>query len=748
MEQAKGLPLVMATPKKRTRRPIAPADSEQLSPDALVEQGRNAFAHGEYTAAIQAWQRARRALTDDAARLARLVAALAEAHFRRGMTTDPANPDDLAEAVHLAPDDPRFQYHLALAHQRRGDQAQASTLYRGLLARTPPYTRAAFPLAVALVAAGRQPRKDPVWRLLSPDERERIVRAYVLVRERPTGMQPQAARQGADALWSGLAAFARHDATAAGLLQEALDDPTLSRQGASVAHYYAGVLAWQQGQYEQAMADWQAAHRAGLRAPWLLHNLASAFKREALTALERTQSAPGDGRPGEVETNSMLHVLQLAERGLRHAPHDAGLNEIRNHARAHLGYQAALAGDWAGALDTMWVACQPGGGGECRALLSNAALASEHMKRFAQAAGLWQQLVRKRPRKAGAPGALTKEQAARMWRRVADSYVRAGDYEEAVRAYRNAVRNAPADLTLHLGLVQALVNDERYTAALSATDQILRVQPRHAEALAWRARALDQSGYIYAALQAWQRVLKVEPQHPMAYPNMARLNREEGDYHREHGNLRRAIVAYRDGIRYAPADARLRASLGLGYGLQGNLNQARKELEALLGARSHEAEAHYWATWAWLALGEWEEARAQLARAEALEPPPPPDFYIELAAWCTRGGRKRWAARLLDMAEARTPDDAAALLKLSEAFKDNNQEEHAARCLERVLRLDPDHAEAHLRLGLHYLARGSDLRVADEHFRRAEQLARRSGDSGMLMQVRVVKNLSRLGGEG
>ena len=227
--------------------------------------------------------------------MARLVAALAEAHFRRGMTTDPANLDDLAEAMHLAPDEPRFQYHLALAHQRRGDQAPAGTLYRGLLERTPPYTRAALPLAVALVAAGRQPRKDPVWRLLSPDERERIVQAYALVRERPTKMQPQATRPGADAFWNGLAAFARHDAAAAGLLREALDDPTLSPRGASVARQYAGVLAWQQGQYAQAMADWQAAHRAGLRSPWLLYNLASAFKQEALMALVRTQSAPGDG---------------------------------------------------------------------------------------------------------------------------------------------------------------------------------------------------------------------------------------------------------------------------------------------------------------------------------------------------------------------------------------------------------------------------------------------------------------------
>ena len=65
-----------------------------------------------------------------------------------------------------------------------------------------------------------------------------------------------------------------------------------------------------------------------------------------------------------------------------------------------------------------------------------------------------------------------------------------------------------------------------------------------------------------------------------------------------------------------------------------------------------------------------------------------------------------------------------------------------------MLRLDPENAEAHLRLGLHYLARGSDLRAADEHFLRAEQPARRSGDSGMPMQVRVVKNLIRLGGEG
>jgi tetratricopeptide (TPR) repeat protein len=756
--------------RKRVRRATGPQEWEQLTPEALTEDGRTAFERGDYGTAIQAWRRAWATLVAEGGTVDRLQVALAEAHFRRGVSALPGGLDDLAEAVHLAPDEARYQYHLALAHHRRGELKPAIAAYRSLLERELAYTRAAFPLAVALVASGRQPFRDPVWQWLSPDEQERIFCARALASGRPGTMLPSTLRRGADALWPGLVAYWARDPAAQTLLRTALDDPSLPHRAAGVVHHYLGVLAWQQGQHTEALAHWRIAMQDGLRQPWLLQNLAAACQHEALLALDgsrgpRTSPPSGlveatqpphtaeclpvggmeRGSEGEPDAGTLRGVLQLVEEGLHVVPQDEGLNEIRCYVRGQLGYRAALAGEWATAVEHLWAAHQSGD--VSRALLTNAALASEATNRFAQAAGLWAQVIRHRPRKSGSPDALTKEQMARLWRRVGDAYTRAGDYEEAARAFRNSIRHSPDDQTLRLALVQALVNDERPAAALSAVDQILVAHPDHAEARAWQAHAYELGGYAYAALQSWEKVLELEPQHASAHQNIGRLNRLEGDYRRGKGDLRRAIIAYRHGLRHTPNDARLQASLGLCYSLQGDTALAHETLNAVTSQRSHDTDAHYWTIWAWLTLGEWEEAQTHLMAAEVLEPPPPPDFYFQLASWCAARGLRQWAAELLEMAEKHTPDNVDALLALADALRRNRQDDRAARCLERALRLQPERAEIHLQLGLDCLARDDGRIEAEQHFLAAETLARQSHDAEVLMQVRVGKALVRMGGD-
>lgn len=751
--------------KKRIRQPSTPTDWDEQSPAEMIALGRAAFAGGDFRAAIRAWHRARAVLTAQGEPVVYLESALAESHFRSGIASRPANLDDLADAVHLAPDEPRYQYHRALAHQRRGDLEPAVALYRALLERTPPYTRAAFPLAVALVTNRRHPRKDATWRFLSPDQRTRAMCAHALLRGYPKTAGQYAPLTGADALWAGLAALRLGNPTAEASLQAALSDPALPRAAAGVAHYYLGVLSWRGARHAAALEHWQAAHSAGMRTPWLSKNLANAYIHAALVFLETpritlpqlpdSQPATGEVRvqsAGEVPVQSgvedaaqaiLSEVHRLAECGLKHAPGDPGLIEIANYARGHLGYHAARTGNWAAAAGSLWAASESGEHG--RATLTNAALTAEALNRFTRAASLWQSVLRYRPHRPGTTNALSKEQVARVWQRIGECFQRAGDYEEAARAYRNAVRNHPDAVELQLSLAEVLVKDERYAAALTTIDQLLAMHPNHVAALALQAQAFEKGRYLYAALQAWQRVLDLDPEHATVRQNLARLNRIEGDYQRDSGDMRRAIIAYRDGLRHSPADARLRASLAVASGLQGNTDAARRELEALCRECPADNEVHYWSLYAYLRLADWDAARALLDQIESLQPPSPPDYYIRLAYLCFQRDRSRWARRLLDLAEKHS-HDAGTLMQVAGAFKDTGQDARAIQALKRVLTVQPDNAEAHVLLGLHLLGDGQDPATAEEHFLRAEQLARRTSDSAILLQARIGKNLIRVGG--
>ena len=91
-------------------------------------------------------------------------------------------------------------------------------------------------------------------------------------------------------------------------------------------------------------------------------------------------------------------------------------------------YADALANRWKQAIE-QWEKARSLGE-VSRALIQNLALAYEKTEQFLKSAELWRQVVRRRPRRADAPDALTPQQVALLWGHVADCYRRAGDVED------------------------------------------------------------------------------------------------------------------------------------------------------------------------------------------------------------------------------------------------------------------------------------------------------------------------------
>src|SRR5439155_1317774 len=125
----------------------------RLPPAVLADprqRGLHAFQAGRFAEAIVAWTPL--AERDPAAR-----AALAEAHFRRALATPPLAPalDDLRRAAALAPDQPRYRFHLGRYLHRSGDLAAASEQYRAVLRR---YYR-----GVAAARAGDTETAQKLW---------------------------------------------------------------------------------------------------------------------------------------------------------------------------------------------------------------------------------------------------------------------------------------------------------------------------------------------------------------------------------------------------------------------------------------------------------------------------------------------------------------------------------------------------------------------------------------------------------
>jgi len=160
-EGALSVKVTAVTPaaKRRVRQPPTTSRGRPGTGD-LIESGKAAFAAGDYVIAVRAWQRARAIVAARGEPTIRLLdAALAEAHFRRGIGGSGASLDDLADAVRLAPDEPRYQYHWALAHHGAAPWTRLSrftarywSVDRRTRAQRSTGSRADF--------RGKQPRKD------------------------------------------------------------------------------------------------------------------------------------------------------------------------------------------------------------------------------------------------------------------------------------------------------------------------------------------------------------------------------------------------------------------------------------------------------------------------------------------------------------------------------------------------------------------------------------------------------------
>ena len=128
----------------------------RLSPAAIADprqRGLHAFQAGRFAEAIAAW-------TPLAARDSEARAALAEAHFRRALAGAPlaAALDDLRRAIELAPDQPRYRFHLGRYLHQSGDLAAAIAQYRAVLERDSSWASAAKLLALATLE--QNPRAD------------------------------------------------------------------------------------------------------------------------------------------------------------------------------------------------------------------------------------------------------------------------------------------------------------------------------------------------------------------------------------------------------------------------------------------------------------------------------------------------------------------------------------------------------------------------------------------------------------
>jgi tetratricopeptide (TPR) repeat protein len=153
-----------------------------------------------------------------------------------------------------------------------------------------------------------------------------------------------------------------------------------------------------------------------------------------------------------------------------------------------------------------------------------------------------------------------------------------GEWQEALREYREAVRLNPADAMFHCNLASMLAQAGKPEEAAREYDEALRLDPHDYETWFNRGNLLAGQGRGAEAAASFQRAIEVEPDRPEGYANLASLYWEGHQWEE-------AIASYESALArhlQPPAATVARSRLGVIYVERGIWKKAEEHLLAAL----------------------------------------------------------------------------------------------------------------------------------------------------------------------
>lgn len=262
----------------------------------------------------------------------------------------------------------------------------------------------------------------------------------------------------------------------------------------------------------------------------------------------------------------------------------------------------------------------------------------------------------------------------------------------AEAALENAARLAPSAFgwTYLLGVVERAQGN--LEGSIRTLERALALRP-HAPGWVRLGDSQRELGRLEEAAASYEAALALDPGLAAAWEGLGRIAYQEGDAAAAAQRLERAL-------ELQPEATVLHHQLGLAYRDLGDLETARRHLEANRGGRVELPDP---------AL----DGLAELVASTQV------DFAVGIQAM--RRGDAETAVQAFQAAMARDPDDPLVAYNLALAELARGERGEALRWLERCVELDPEFRNGHFNLA-ELLAEEGRLPEAEAHYRRAHEI--------------------------
>jgi len=225
--------------------------------------------------------------------------------------------------------------------------------------------------------------------------------------------------------------------------------------------------------------------------------------------------------------------------------------------------------------------------------------------------------------------------------------------------------------------------------------------PQHGQAGATAARAnrfyieglqFHHQGELEKAAAAYEQVLRLVPKHAEALHHIGIIAFQEGNYELATGFLRAALAQN-------PAMAGVHCDLGNALKELKQFKEALQSYERAIALQPNDADAHYNRGVTLHAMGRFEDAAASYEQALALNPGDP-QACNNLGVVLKELKRYQEALASYDQALALFPDYQEAYNNRGNTLREMGQFQAAIECFDRALGLNPRFADAHVNRGV------------------------------------------------
>jgi predicted O-linked N-acetylglucosamine transferase (SPINDLY family) len=266
-----------------------------------------------------------------------------------------------------------------------------------------------------------------------------------------------------------------------------------------------------------------------------------------------------------------------------------------------------------------------------------------------------------------------------------------GDLNEAVDAYRTAIANKPNYAKAYYNLGLALREHGKRDQAVDAWRRAVVLDPNMAEAHSDLGVALQELGRLDEAIAAYRQAIRIKPDYDRAHHNL-------GIALKEQGKIGEAIAAWRQAIGIRPRSAEALSDLGHALTLEHKLDEAVAACRQAIRINPRHAEAHCNLGTALREQGKLDDAIAAYREAIRINPAFA-EFHCNLGVALAERGKLDEAVAAHREAINQKPDYAVGHSNLGVGLQEQGKLEEAVTAYRKAISLKPQFAEAHSNLG-------------------------------------------------